>query len=289
MKKGKKLSVLIVICIMTLFVSGWVSGSSAMAAQADPKETVVQAYQKLLSLKSYHMNMDTTNSMSVQGKFIYTVMNGDLDIQANPLLCKSNMNITIDIGSKEFNKKLVQYIEESGDKIIVYSYMNNQWIKQSLPKGSYNPLSEYENYIKGIKSVTIKEDNADSTIFEVVAKGSYLKENIKQNLASMGMAKMELTDDFLKDLDDLTYSVTIDKNTGTISKMEIDLSDFMSKFGNNLVDSMQVPDQKKNIMKEMFSSMKIVMNITLSQFDSVEKFTIPQEVKEPSQFAFVSN
>jgi len=144
------------------------------------------------------------------------------------------MNITIDADSKKINNKLVQYIEESGDKIIVYSYTNNQWIKQSLPKGSYNPLSEYDNYIKGIKSVTVKEDNADSTVFEVVAKGSYLKEDIKRNIASMGMSKMVLSDDFLKDLDDLTYNVTIDKNTGTISKMEIDLSDFMSKFGNVL-------------------------------------------------------
>jgi hypothetical protein len=289
MKKGKKLPVMIVLCIMTLFVSGRVSSSSAMAAQADPKEFIVQAHQKLLSLKSYHMNMDTINSMSVQGKFIYTVMNGELDIQSTPLLCKSNMNITIDIDSKEINKKLVQYIEESGDKIIVYSYTNNQWTKQSLPKGSYNPLSEYENYIKGIKSVTIKEDNADSTVFEVVAKGSYLKENIKRNIASIGMPKIELSDDFLKDLDDLIYNVTIDKKTGTISKMEIDPSDFMSKFGNNLVDSMQIPDEKKKIMKEMFSSMKIDMNITLSQFDSVEKFTIPQDIKELSQPTFVSN
>jgi hypothetical protein len=289
MNKGKKLPVMIVLCIMTLFVSGWVSSSSAAPAPADPKETVMQAYQKLLSLKSYHMNMDTINSMSVQGRYIYTVMNGDVDLQTTPLLSRSNMSITIDFDSKEINKKTVQYIEESGDKIIVYSYTNNQWIKQSLPKGSYNPLSEYENYIKGIKSVTIKDDNVDSTVFEVVVKGSYLKENIKQSLASMGMAKMVLSDDFLKDIDDLTYSVTIDKNTGTISKMEIDLSDFMSKFGNNLVDSMPIPEQKKSIMKEMFSSMKIVMNITLSQFNSVEKFTIPQEVKEPSQFAFVGN
>jgi hypothetical protein len=278
MKKKNNLLTIIVFCIMTIFVSSWSSVSCAAAKQATPKETVIQAYQKILNLKNYHMTIDTTSSIAVQGKNVKTVMNGELDIEESPLLCKSNMNVTIDTELEKVTKTMVQYIGESGDNLIVYSKKNNQWVKQSLAKGSYNPRSEYDDYVKGIKKVIITRDDAKFTVFEVVVRGSSLKEDMKRSIASLGIAKVELADDFLKDLSDVTYYITIDKNTGTITQMEMDLSSLMSKFGNDFTDSMKIPTEKKKAIKDTFSSMKIVTNITFSQFGTVEKISVPQDI-----------
>ncbi len=281
MKTVKSLSVMLVFCMITLLISGWSSRCYAAAVQTEAKETVAQAYQKLQNLKNYHITLDTANSLTAQGKAIHTVTKGEFDIQVNPLLCKSDLEITTNINSNQINQKIEQYIEDSGNRIILYSNAGNKWKRKFLPKGSYNPLRDYENYIKAIKSVTIKSEDADSTVFEVVADGNYLKEDVRRNLTALGMSKLKLSDDFLKEnMDDLSYQVTIAKKQGTISMIDIDQSNFIHQLGNHLAEAMPLQGDQKKIMKEMFNSMKMVMHMTLSQFDNVEPFTVPQEARD---------
>jgi hypothetical protein len=282
MKKMRNLAIMAALCTMIVLISGY-SSVNASPVGPDPKETVIKASQKLLGFKNYHMTLATTTSMAVQGKHVKSVVKSEFDVQVNPLLGKNNMDITTYADANIITQKLVQYLEQSGDQLIVYSNADNQWFKQSIPLAGYNPLKQHENYIKAIKSATVKSEDAKATVFAVVADGSYMKEELKRNMALAGMQKIQLTDEFLKGLNDLTYEITIDKQTGTISRMEMDLSDFMSRFGTSLVETMQMPDDKKTMIREMFSSMKIVMNATFSQFNKVRKITIPQEAKQAQE------
>ncbi|BBB89901.1 MAG TPA: hypothetical protein PKA28_19195 [Methylomusa anaerophila] len=282
MRKIKLLSIITVLCIMTLFFSVFNSSASSPVTATDPKETVAKAYQKFQSLKSYHMTIDFTSVLSFRGNNINTVMKGEGDVRVKPMLGKNIMNITMDITSdnapKKIERQLVQYFEETGNQITVYSNIDNQWIKQSTP--NYYPLNEYDNYIKAITSVTQISEDANSTIFEVIASGSYLQENLERYMASAGMKNMKVTADLLQDLGDFKYTIAVDKKTSLISRMDIDLSDFMPKIANKLVESQNMPADQKTVIKEMFDNMKIITTVAFSEINRGEKITIPKEAKE---------
>ena len=56
-------------------------------------------------------------------------------------------------------KKITQYMEESGDQLIMYSNINNRWLKQVLQKTTRNPAAQFEGYIKAITSITQKSED----------------------------------------------------------------------------------------------------------------------------------
>ncbi len=280
MYKTKYWSIMLIFCIMTLLVSVCSSSASPSLTAIDSKETFTKAYQKFLSLKSYHMNLDVTSSLYVEGKIINTVIQGEFDVHQKPMMGKNIVNITMDIDSKKDRKQLVQYVEESGDQIIIYSYVDNHWIKQSMP--NYNPFDDFDNYIKAIISVTPISEDADSIVYEVIASGSYLKDNIKHYIAATGK-NTQLTSDLLKDVGNFKYTITIDKKVSTISKMNIDLSDFMSKIIARMAESPDIPAEKRKIFQDMLGNIRMILNVTFSQFNRVKNITIPQEVKSTAQ------
>lgn len=280
MGKFSIVSRLFILCVMTVFISICSMYSLVAAAPQDAKEMVVTAYQKMLNFNNYHMTLDSTATMSVQGKNIRMAMEGGFDIQAKPMLSKGDMNIRVYTDSKTLDKNLVQYIEESGNQIIIYSNADNSWIKQSFPKESVDSLRDYESYIKAIKSADIESDDDNSTVIRVVASGEVLKNTLKQKMALMGMNKLVVSDDFLADIQDLSYSITIDKSTGNISASHMDLSDFMAQFGTHMADKMKTTEKQKQAITEMFQNMKFIMDVTFSQYNSAPAVVIPQDVRE---------
>ena len=68
-----------------------------------------------------------------------------MNLQQNPLLCENNMVINSDTPQGKIEQKVLQYMQEAGDQLVVYSSVNNHWTKQSLPKSSYNPSAELES------------------------------------------------------------------------------------------------------------------------------------------------
>jgi hypothetical protein len=280
MGKFSIVSRLFILCVMTVFISICSMYSLVAAAPQDAKEMVVTAYQKMLNFNNYHMTLDSTATMSVQGKNIRMAMEGGFDIQAKPMLSKGDMNIRVYTDSKTLDKNLVQYIEESGNQIIIYSNADNSWIKQSFPKESVDSLRDYGSYIKAIKSADIESDDDNSTVIRVVASGEVLKNTLKQKMALMGMNKLVVSDDFLADIQDLSYTITIDKSTGNISASHMDLSDFMAQFGTHMADKMKTTEKQKQAITEMFQNMKFIMDVTFSQYNSAPAVVIPQDVKE---------
>lgn len=280
MRTFSRISKLFIVSVMTVFISVCSMDSLVAAAPQDAKEMVVTAYQKMLDFNNYHMALDSTATMSVQGKNIRMAMTGGFDMQNKPILSKGDMNIHVYTDSKTLDKSFVQYIEESGNQIIIYSNADQSWMKQSFPKETVDPLHDYESYIKAIKSADVESDDGNSTVIHVVASGEVLRNTLKQKMAIMGMNKLVVSDDFLTGIQDISYSVTIDKSTGTISASHMDLSDFIAQFGTHMADKMNTTDKQKQAMLEMFQSMKFIIDVTFSQVNSAPDVVIPQDVKE---------
>lgn len=277
MTKGKYSVRVLVLWLTVFFMSFCSQITCSAAAVADPQETVIQASQKLQNLKNYHMTLGVTNSMKVQGKNISIGMNGEWDVQVKPMLMKNTMTMTTTTDLKKSEQTMLQYFEQVGDQLFLYLNVNNQWVKQSVP--NYNPLSNYDIYLKMIKSVTLIRETPDSKVYEVTVDGSYLQDNFEQIMASTGMKNVKLPADLLKGVGDFKYNLFIDSNTGLISEMYMDMSDFMRTIGNNMADSANMSEGPKTALREMFNSAKLVIAISFSQFNSVEKIQIPQEAR----------
>jgi hypothetical protein len=276
MRKINFLMLIVGLC-MALLISGCASPATK---KVDPKDVVMNAYQKLASLKNYHASMDVTSSFMVKDKNVNMVMKGEMDIQQKPMMFKNTLNIISDTGSQKLEQKIVQYAEESGNQLIVYSNLDNKWVKQAMDKADCDPIKDFDNYFKGITSVTQKSEDGDAVTYEVVVSGSYVKEKLQKAVESMGMKNLQITDERMKSLGDFKYTVKIDKKTSNISKIDIDLSSFMAKLGESLAQDQSVPDDQKQMIKDIFSSMKTSSSMTLSQFDSVGEISIPAEAKK---------
>ena len=96
---------------------------------------------------------------------------------------------------------------------------------------------------------------------------------------SMGQ-NLKIPDEVFQCLGDLKYELTIDKKTSTVSKMDMDLSDFMHKLGSTLADKENMPAEQKQVIKAMFESMQIKSTVIFSQFDSAGSIVIPEEAKK---------
>lgn len=279
MRKTKLFSLLFVLPLVCLIVSAC-SFPGFSRSKVDAKEAVTKAYEKLNSLENYHLSMDVSSSMLLQNQNVNTVMKGEMDIQKKPLLCKNILHIVSEMGAQKSEQTIEQYMEESGDQFIVYAHMNNQWMKQALPKNSYDPMEEYNNYLQAITKATLKSEDANARVFEVVASGSIMQEQIQKKMAAMGLQPANDVDEMFKDIGDLTYTVTVDKKTETISKIDIDISDVLAQIGKNMAEAKGVPEGQKKFIKDAFGSIKVKSSVTLSQFNSVDKIIVPDEAKK---------
>lgn len=275
MAKAKGMLFLVMFWLLMVSASG--TGACSPANGADPNEVVRKAYQKFLDVKSYHMTMGVTTSMTVFGNNLNVVMNGESDVQVKPMLMKSIMTVKMNMGQNQSEQTILQYAEQAGDQFVVYSNAKNQWVKQSVPM--VNPMNEYDNYFKGITSVTPVRETADATVYEVTVSGSYLRENIERAMASAGAKNMKLPMEIFNNLGDFKYTLFIDKKTAMISEMVIDLSDFIKTIGANIAEMPNVPEGQKKMLKEMFGNARMVTTVSFSQINGVGKIQIPQEAK----------
>lgn len=273
----KRLSIMLTFCLFFLFSLMGNSSASSSVIETDQKEVVNKAYQKLLKLKSYRMTMDVTTSSYLHGKDVNTTIKDNCDIQVKPMMGKHTTDIGMDFSSTKIEQQLVHYFEGSGKDVVVYSNVNNQWFKKVVPY--YSPLKEFENYMKAITGVTLISEDKNSLLFEVVAKGSSIGDNLERYLSSTNVQNIKLTTDILKNIGDFTYTITVDKKTSAISKSNIDLTKLMYKIGDQLTESQDLSEEEKKIMKHALATMKLNVNVVFSEWNRVGKITIPVAAK----------
>lgn len=269
----------LVMVVLIMTVVSVCSVADVRAATSDEyKELVIKAYEKMSGMQSYQMTLETTGSMSIFGQTTNIVMHSECDTQIKPLLAKNVMQITVGDGSAKKEQKITQYIEETKGQVCIYSNTNGKWERLCMPH--YDPLAEYANYAKAVTNVALVEENDEISVFAVTMDGSYLKENIEQIMNSSNMQKANLPGDFFKSIGDITYKVAINKKTAIITRTDIDMSDMLAAMGNSIIENeKKLSDAEKTTIREMFNNTKLVMTMFFSKFNSIDKITIPNEVR----------
>jgi len=276
MRKVKLPAVFAVFCLLTVLVAG-ISSASAAATVTDPKETIIKAIKSMQQAGSSHVNFDLSVSLP-QANNMDIAAKGEYDLQEKPMLGKMTMNLLMKEGTRKFEQDFTFYFEEAENQIWCYTRANNQWQKRSLPKNSFD--QQREEYLNALKNVTLKSEDANVKVFEVTVDMKYLKENLRQKTSAMDGPNTKLMFNLLDNLDDFTYLVTIDKKTSDISRIEMDLSDYIPKIVSNIAESESGSREQKDRFKEMFVNMKMTVAMTFSK--NRGNITIPEEVKSDS-------
>lgn len=265
---------LTVFCLLTMFAFS----NIAAAEGENAKDTVVQAFQKFDKVQSYHMAMTADVSMAAENTNIKAVVNGEMDVFAEPYLCKNDMDIAIVINGMQAHTAMVQYMERSGKRLLSYTNIGGKWQRDSAPAGKSN-AQNCEDYIKSIKSAALISEDQDFAVFEIVTDMKYIKDVVRKNMGTVSLKERKLFDALMSGSGDLTYILTIDKSSGNISKVTMDVSDFAASFASQIADYVPMPQVKKEEMIDMINSVKIQMTFTFSKFDDIEPFTIPEEAR----------
>jgi len=273
MVKPKHLFVIFVFMALML-----VSFSKLGACSPDDtsRDTVIRAYQNVHKLNNFHM----TFNMAISVKSINFSLNSECDYQAKPALVMKQL-LTINMGPQTA-MKVLQYGEKSGNQLIYYSKINDQWIKQAVPFN--NPASEFDNYIKSIKSATLIRETADTKVYEVTIDANSLKEEFEHTFAAMGLQNNADFADAFNNIGDCKTIVYVNKNTSLISEASMDATDIVRTIVNNVVATMNIPDDRKDNIRNMLNDLNVAVKVDYSQMNAVGNIQIPQEAKDAVWF-----
>lgn len=255
-------------------------GSAAAASPAtvvDPKAMVTEAFQQFRLLTNYHLSLTAVADMTVQSKAIHVITQGECDVEVKPLKMKNEISVEAMVDGKTSRQKTLQFMEEHNNNLIVYTQVDKNWYKQSIPYA--DPLADYDNYFKAINAVELVQETPMERSFAVTIDGSYLQQDIERTLAAGGLVKSKIPAELFQGLGDFTYNVTIDRRTGAISRFHMDISALMAVIGENILMSGTVPDVQKAQLAEMFRSMKITTAVMVTNPNSIAKVVIPPEAQ----------
>lgn len=277
MNRLKYLPVVLLICFAMLAGSVCSAGRSAAAASKDPRQIVIAAFEKLNTVKNYHMTMENQYLLTYQGETLSLSVKSECDAQADPLLVQNNMTFTMDSKWEQKEQKTTQYIEADQGKIMVYSFVNDHWTKQVLTE--FNPLAAYDDYFKAIKHVSLVKETPEASDFAVVINSGFLSKEMERMMSALGLQKMELPEGAFQDIGELTYTVTIDRKTATITQVQMDLSGVLRNFGKSIMESLNLPSEKKTIISQLLSTVQASAVISFSQMNQIEGLQVPAEIK----------
>lgn len=281
MRKNKLLSMILLIvslCIMSIFMPIGSAAAALPAADADTKEIVLNAFQKLAKVKSCHITFDSTLSLVFKGKNINISAKGESDVQTKPMIVKNVMTVASSVDWRKTERTIVQYIEKNGDQLVAYSNENNQWVRTVSPYNQPDTNDKYD-YGKLIAKVMPKGGTADTMLYEVTISGAYLRQALAQITTADASQRAKLPEDLLQEIGDFKYLVTIDKKSAAVSKFEIDLTDFLAPIGNRIISSSKLSEEQKEAANEVLSTMKAVLSLRVSQINAVKPIIIPSEVR----------
>jgi outer membrane protein len=253
------------------------TGFCAAAKETEAKDVIIKAGENSAHLKNYNMKMEGSASAVVQGRNLTFTFQGDSDIQNQPLLYKNVINVTVKMDATFFGQQIIQYLQQEGKQLMVYSNINNTWIKQAVP---FDPSlnaelmnTDYKLYTKSVKPV---KSTDDYTVYEVVVDGKQLEEGFKKAMALAEIPPAPSFSDIFKDVGDFKYNITVDRKKTLISGIDADLTEFVGRIGNNVVEKLGMPEQQRQTAKEVLDTLKMDIHLQCSQFNSAENITIPE-------------
>lgn len=289
MKLLKKLLALCVIAAMVLSITACGDGGDSKGGDPSSDNIMEKAAAAMESVKNYNLTMDMEMNMSAQGQTIETLTKAEGSCIADPLLMKLNMTMDMgQIGAMD----MIMFAEKDGENYVTYMSEDNgtTWIKQITDSEEGSQIKQYDvrdSMDLYLESVENFKENGTETIngseavrYDGVISKDAIDEvmaatGADQQLESLGLS--EDAADMYKDLGELPVSIWIDKETSLPVKCDMDMTEIMQSLMAKMMSAIAKNDSSAEDIELTVDKMFISM--TMSDFNNVEPFEIPEAAK----------
>jgi len=250
-------------------------------------DILADAQEKMKGVKSIAakmvMEMDMDMEANGEKQSVQSVTNYDMDCIYDPLKIKIDMSM--DMGQTG-STSMQMYAQEKDGKYTLYISDGTQWQSQSVQLedlGRYDAAASMEEYLNenynfevaGTEQVDGK--NAYKLTGKITGddmKDTMLSSGALDSLNTLNIDSSQI-DSLIDGLGDIPVIIWVDEQSSYVLKYDMDMSEVMSTLLPKLIESMgeQAEGLTMNISK-------LKMEMTCSDYDAVEDFSIPKEAKK---------
>ncbi len=257
-------------------------------AELSVSEIFEKAMENTASIKSASYSIGMDMEMSSEGTDFSIATTGNIKMTADPM--EYEMTLDMDMGEEIGSMTTTSYLVNEDGKQVLYSGVvyggETFWSKQydaTLDSfEQYNAMENIEMYLENAES--FKENGTDNingteaVRYDGTITGESLENAINSTLGDLGTS-IDGTDlsasEIFNGIGDLTLSVWIDKETLTVRKYEMDMSEIMSK----LFENMSADDESL----AGIDVSKVFLSMTVSSYNDIDSITVPDDVKSAAE------
>ena len=306
----------LLILLLSLFVFCFSSTVFANKAQDEAIDYLKQAVENTANAKNltYKINLSMTSPLAdgdiiVDGKYS-ELMNtsGNMNISFNSWIDTIKFEATTQFYTEIADNNLNQYLKMKTTPLINDINPDQWYISSTTLADNANELFSQkkqfnlDKFTQNITNIFMYDVNKNTAKIYVTYTRPILDEGMKAELKTL-YAKDDKQKQNLEKLDNLlaknpqlveslakprkiSYELTIDKKSQSITNLKTDFSNNIQEFGNEVLDS--IPDEEfsdvngyvlRNTFKNYLNLSKFNLNIRISHLNNTTVDEIPQEVK----------
>lgn len=254
-----------------------------------PDQVIAAAFEKLNEVDSFHLDLDEDVTMTFAIPFLQvsqsldTKLNMRMDVQKDPAVSRTESTIS----AMGYRQSSISYTEEVDGKIVAYTSSDGgkTWTRESQQSDdavSAGPQDSVSLWIEHAKDLTFSGTETfngfETDIYTGILSGEFARDSV--DILGDVFASQDF-DSLPKDIDDLPITFRIDRETGCLVHLTLDIRSLMEAIVSQLFKA-QLADSLDGFDFEC-SVPSATVDFTLSQFNAVPEIVIPDEAKNASE------
>jgi len=267
------LLMMFMICIMT--------GCGSNKAK-DAAEVFARSQEISNSAKSMDAKANMKLSMASGEESIDLNMDMDMSVFTDPI--KAKINMTMDMGTLGKQDSDIYMVSEDGN-FYTYTGMDGAWYKQEMDQELYEQsINGYDSsaYIDALVECAdnfemeeVEENGKKIYKVQGVVTGDAMKKLMESMQGMDQLGSLLQNGSLLDDMGSLNMTVYIDRESYTIDKISMDMTDMMAKIMENAMSEAG--------SDETLTINTCIMDMEYISYNSSEDFQLPEEAKNAEE------
>lgn len=245
-----------------------------------------QTATKDLKSMSFDMKMDMAASQNGEKASMSSTMKMDMIME--PMTMHMVMDAVMD-GQKQ---TVDYYYITENNALTMYMNMDGQWSKVVIGDMSglvSNPTDSMDMYLNGYDTMRIEGKDTvngkSTTKLYCEISDEYMEKfvsgsGVLDGLQGMTQEEKDLVNQILKSMKGFGYEMWLDDESGMMVKCRIDMTDMMGQVMKGVADTLAKTDAESAAEIAGLSFDKVVMEMTLTNMNSVSEIKLPEAAKD---------
>lgn len=260
-------------------VTGCVAAPKSEAA--DAQAYVKDAMAAMSDLAGYHADL----LVDIRLPMANVNLGSRRDFLLQPAFVSRNASEIVFNGFAEEQKKarVKSYTKQTGDRLVGYTETGTQWEWRMMPYHDVDFHDAGRIFMSGVKQAKIRKLMDEIVTIEVTVDGKTVGQDLIKMLGEGFPAQVNSLNSIFHFNGDITYIVYINRQTGHLMSVYMDLSDAVRK---SLALMLENPEpfaihmnpEDKSKFKSLLGDLQIVVQMDVSKINQVEPFDVPTAV-----------